>query len=634
MVIRECFTIFIDFSMLSSHNGGEMEYGFGRLILSPEPAVLSVRGHCGIAMQTVDAFRHGSSVERRIFIMSNHGLRRFFNLLLAVMMVCTLLPTAAFAEETVEQQPVVTGEQQNVLTAEGGSKEEATTEEKQEDAPKTVTSLLAAPQNGADVDLGGTGRHTMLFTIVYHTNYPNGNDTQVSVTYQYRVNNPGSNPCKMSSDRFKSYADLGFGLSGYTYLSSGSTWYTDATCNQVCGQITAKNGNEFHLYAGWKKTEPQSPDVPDDSDVESLLKGKVNVVCGRPSNPHQRFSYDLISGTYEKGKVDGDAKTGYTCTVTITDFEAYLTSYNSDTGKTHSLSPNPQTVAFTLKYENDKWAVQHTGNINVVCEDETTYTVTYTDGADGKVFADDVHSGLKADVATPAFKNGTPTREGYKFSGWTPAVTETVTGNATYTAVWEQLPPAETFTVTYTDGAGGKVFADDVHSGLEAGAASPAFKGGTPTRKNYIFAGWSPEPTRAVEGNATYTATWKPDFNNNGKDDDTEERYTVTYKDGVSGKVFKDEVHSDLLPGVDTPEFDGKLTRKGYTFVGWSPKVSKTVTKDVTYTATWKATSSTGKDNVPKTGDSGMVLILGSVMLFSFCGATAVYVFDRKRKQG
>ena len=562
MVIRECFTIFIDFSRLSSYNGGKMGYGFGRLILSPEPPVLSVRGHCGIAMQTVDAFRHGSSVAGRIFIMSNHGLRRFFNLLLAVMMVCTLLPTAAFAEETVEQQPVVTGERQDVLTAEGGNKGEATTEEKQEDAPKTVTSLLAAPQNGADVDLGGTGRHTMLFTIVYHTNYPNGNDTQVSVTYQYRVNNPGSNPCKMSSDRFKSYADLGFGLSGYTYLSSGSTWYTDATCSQVCGQITAKNGNEFHLYAGWKKTEPQSPDVPDDSDVESLLKGKVNVVCGRPSNPHQRFSYDLISGTYEKGKVDGDAKTGYTCTVTITDFEAYLTSYNSDTGKTHSLSPNPQTVAFTLKYENDKWAVQHTGNINVVCEDETTYTVTYTDGADGKVFADDVHSGLKA------------------------------------------------------------------------GAETPAFKGGTPTRKNYIFAGWSPEPTRAVEGNATYTATWKPDFNNNGKDDDTEERYTVTYKDGVSGKVFKDEVHSDLLPGVDTPEFDGKLTRKGYTFVGWSPKVSKTVTKDVTYTATWKATSSTGKDNVPKTGDSGMVLILGSVMLFSFCGATAVYVFDRKRKQG
>ena len=35
--------------------------------------------------------------------MSNHGLRRIFSLLLAVMMVCTLLPTAVFAEEGTEQ---------------------------------------------------------------------------------------------------------------------------------------------------------------------------------------------------------------------------------------------------------------------------------------------------------------------------------------------------------------------------------------------------------------------------------------------------------------------------------------------------------------------------------------------------
>ena len=53
------------------------------------------------------------------------------------------------------------------------------------------------------------------------------------------------------------------------------------------------------------------------------------------------------------------------------------------------------------------------------------------------------------------------------------------------------------------------------------------------------------------------------------------------------------------------------------------------MTKTVTYTATWKANS--GKDNVPKTGDSGIVPVLGSVLLFSFCGAAAC-VFDRKRK--
>ena len=75
-----------------------------------------------------------------------------------------------------------------------------------------------------------------------------------------------------------------------------------------------------------------------------------------------------------------------------------------------------------------------------------TYTVTYTDGVEGEeVFADQVYSDLASGTATPAF-NGTPTRDGYKFTGWNPAVAETVTGNATYTAQWEKviIPPTPT----------------------------------------------------------------------------------------------------------------------------------------------------------------------------------------------
>ena len=107
--------------------------------------------------------------------------------------------------------------------------------------------------------------------------------------------------------------------------------------------------------------------------------------------------------------------------------------------------------------------------------------------------------------------------------------------------------------------------------------------------------------------------------------------YTVIYTDGVKNKViFKDEVHKDLAYGSDTPKFTGGTPKRtGYTFTGWSPKVTDTVTKDVTYVAQWKSNS--GKDNVPKTGDNGIVPVLGSVLLFSFCGAAAC-VFDRKKK--
>ena len=63
------------------------------------------------------------------------------------------------------------------------------------------------------------------------------------------------------------------------------------------------------------------------------------------------------------------------------------------------------------------------------------YTVTYTDGVDGaEVFADQVYT-VELGDPTPAF-SGTPFRTGYTFAGWSPAVTETVSGTVVYTAQW------------------------------------------------------------------------------------------------------------------------------------------------------------------------------------------------------
>ena len=253
-----------------------------------------------------------------------------------------------------------------------------------------------------------------------------------------------------------------------------------------------------------------------------------------------------------------------------------------------------------------------TESATYVAQWEKLYTVTYTDGVGGKAFKDDVHSDLEKDTKTPAYKDGIPTRKGFKFLGWEPEVADTVTEDVTYTAKWGEL-----YTVTYTDGAKGKAFEDQVYENVLSGTKTPNFDG-TPTRKGYKFVGWEPEVAETVTENVTYTAKW-------------EELYTVTYTDGVKGKAFKDQVYSDLEAGTDTPKFDGKPTRKGYTFTGWSPKVTDTVTKDVTYVAQWKSVKN-GKDNIPKTGDGEIVMVLGSVLLFSFCGAAAVSVYDRKRK--
>ena len=269
----------------------------------------------------------------------------------------------------------------------------------------------------------------------------------------------------------------------------------------------------------------------------------------------------------------------------------------------------PTRTGYVFKGWNPEVAATVTGNATYVAtwgedknnngiddNEETKYTVTYTDGVDGEeVFADQVYGNLLSGVATPAFE-GTPTREGYVFKGWNPAVAATVTGNATYVATWGEDKNnngiddnEETkYTVTYTDGVDGEeVFADQVYGNLLSGVATPAFEG-TPTREGYVFKGWNPAVAATVTGNATYVARWGEDKNNNGIADDEETKYTVRYTDGVDGKeVFADQVYGNLLSGVATPAFEGTPTREGYVFKGWKPAVAEKVTGDVTYVATW-----------------------------------------------
>ena len=171
--------------------------------------------------------------------------------------------------------------------------------------------------------------------------------------------------------------------------------------------------------------------------------------------------------------------------------------------------------------------------------------MTYTDGVDGvQVFADQATGNLLVGDATPAF-NGTPERQGYMFTGWDPAVAATVSGDATYTAIWqpdrngngiadEEEPK---YTVTYTDGVEGvQVFADQTTGDLLVGDATPAFSG-TPERKGYVFAGWNPAVSATVSGDATYAATWEKIADERDSDDPAEIARKLAAGEAVEGLV-------------------------------------------------------------------------------------------------
>lgn len=169
-----------------------------------------------------------------------------------------------------------------------------------------------------------------------------------------------------------------------------------------------------------------------------------------------------------------------------------------------------------------RWEVDANNN-GIADVDEARYSVIYSDGANGSVFADQITTGLLSGLATPQFTGETPVRSGYIFAGWSSSPAGTVDptaadslGRIIYTALWAAdvndngVADSEepTYTITYTDGANGAAFADQVTSGLLGGVATPQFSG-TPTRTGYKFVGWSTEPASTVSGDVVYTALWE-----------------------------------------------------------------------------------------------------------------------------
>lgn len=333
----------------------------------------------------------------------------------------------------------------------------------------------------------------------------------------------------------------------------------------------------------WCATAPAAPTIaalPRSTKSSTAIRVQNSTVPFDPKNTRDTVSSnvhyfrDLKEGTYEFTPVTKDENGDFWCTLKITDFAPYVTKFN-----TRNNNPTPAyrideelttaTFEWALKYTGSKtdykqdgtgWSIQssswakgetsRTGKLLYVSQ---YYTVTYTDGINGEVFADQSYT-VRLGKATPAF-NGTPEREGYVFKGWAPTVAETVTGNVTYVAQWNAL-----YTVTYTDGVDGEELFADQSTTVEAGSKTPAFPR-TPERAGYTFSGWAPEVAETVTENVTYTAQW------------TANDYTLS-RDSNGG----DEL-ADVTVTMGQPYGDAIVAspRDGYTEDGWFLIVDDTV---------------------------------------------------------
>lgn len=163
-----------------------------------------------------------------------------------------------------------------------------------------------------------------------------------------------------------------------------------------------------------------------------------------------------------------------------------------------------------------------------------------------------------------------PIKDGYEFIGWDPEI-QTVTGDATYTAVFEEIPTV--YTITWQLEEGVVLETSEVSPGER-----PNYPGEEqPAKEGYRFVGWDPTVEEAWE-DAVYTAVFE-------KIDPQVEIGIITWI--INGEEERVEYAIGDTPTHEIPSLDSLV------FTGWydgsrvyGPQEElPAVTGDTTYTA-------------------------------------------------
>ena len=196
-----------------------------------------------------------------------------------------------------------------------------------------------------------------------------------------------------------------------------------------------------------------------------------------------------------------------------------------------------------------------------------SYSVTF-DAAGGA-------GGLTTNLAYGAALKApaSPSRTGYSFTGWKPAVPSTMpASNATFTAQWKINSYAIAFD---SNGGGGSMARQEVSYGESVALAGNSF-----TRKGYAFAGWAKTADGAADykdgqsvsnlstaqgATVTLYAVWEPIG------------YTVSFSaNGGSGTMRAQAMTYDQSAALTSNVF----TRAGFAFAGWAKTADGSVYYD------------------------------------------------------
>ena len=197
--------------------------------------------------------------------------------------------------------------------------------------------------------------------------------------------------------------------------------------------------------------------------------------------------------------------------------------------------------------------------------------VTITFNTDGGTAVTPITQNYGTAVTAPAV----PSRTGYTFAGWSPALPESMPPeNLTVTAMWA----GNLYTVHF-DASPAQAPADQqVRYGATYGTLPE------PVREGYAFTGWYLNNRRvdvmttvSTAEEHTLTARW------------TVKQYTITFDTDGGSAMSERKLDYGAHISVGTP------TKAGYTFVGWLPALPNTMpAENLNVKAQWTPNASTG----------------------------------------
>lgn len=472
---------------------------------------------------------------------------------------------------------------------------------------KATITITAAKLRNADDSYVETSAAAAGDTYSYKTDkwIKDGGATEVTVTFEANGGTGTMDAQTFTSGEAAALTANTFTRDGYTF--SGWNTSADGSGTSYADNASVTLDSDTTLYAQWTANTYTVTWVDEDG---TELEKDENVAYGTTPEYNgeiptkqgdAQYSYTFTGWTPDVAAVTADVTYKAVYEQSVNQYTITWTNWDGTELKSEQVAYG-EVPSYTGDAPTKEGDAEHnytfsgwTPEITAVTGD-ATYTATFTEGIntytiiwqdwDGTVLETDENV---AYGTTPEYNGETPTRTGdnqysYTFKGWSPA-TDTVTGDITYTAVYEQT--VNQYTIIWKNGE------DVLKTEQVAYGETPVWSGETPTKTDstgqytYTFRGWTPEIS-VVTCDATYTAEF----------DQVENTFTVTWLDSDGATVLEKD---ENVAWGSKPSFDNGTPTKAeddqytYTFTGWNPEITDetTVTTDVTYTAVYESTVKT-----------------------------------------